>query len=56
MRSDVVDRTLMISSMANPPQGQEYRNLVGDTFPETYPFDYSRIFDYNYFWIKYFVS
>lgn len=56
MRSDVVERTLMISSMANPPQGDQYRELLGDLFPETYPFDYSRIFESNYFWVKYFIS
>lgn len=25
-------------------------------FPETYPFDFNRIFDYNYFWLKYYIS
>jgi hypothetical protein len=56
MRQDAVERTLMISNLANPPQQGEYRDLVGDLFPETYPFDYSRIFDYRYFWIKYYIS
>ena len=46
----------MISNLANPPQQGEYRELVGDLFPEVYPFDYSRIFDYRYFWIKYYMS
>jgi|LauGreDrversion4_2_1035121.scaffolds.fasta_scaffold594337_1 hypothetical protein len=46
----------MISNLANPPQNGEYRELVGDLFPEEYPFDYSRIFDYRYFWIKYYMS
>ena len=46
----------MISNLLNPPQGDEYRALFGDTFPEKYPFDYSRIFDYRYFWLKYYVS
>lgn len=30
--------------------------LFGDLFPEKYPFQYSRIFDYRYFWLKYYVS
>ena len=56
MRQDNVERTLMIANLANPPQQGEYRELVGDLFPEEYPFDYSRIFDYRYFWIKYYMS
>jgi hypothetical protein len=56
MRSDIVERTLMINSLANPPQGGEFRELMGDVFPETYPFDYSRMFDYRYFWLKYYIS
>lgn len=57
MRQDSVERTLMISNLANPPQNNgEYRELVGDLFPEEYPFDYSRMFDYRYFWIKYYMS
>jgi hypothetical protein len=56
MRQDAVERTLMISNLANPPQHGEYRDLVGDLFPEEYPFDYSRIFDYRYFWLKYYIS
>lgn len=56
MRQDSVERTMVISNLANPPQQGEYRELVGDLFPEEYPFDYSRIFDYRYFWIKYYMS
>lgn len=29
---------------------------MGDTFPEKYPFTYSRIFDFRYFWLKYYIS
>jgi len=46
----------MISHLANPPQGDEYRELVGELFPENYPFDYSTIFNKRYFWIKYYMS
>lgn len=56
MRQDSVEKTLMIQNLANPPQQGEYRELMGDLFPEVYPFDYSRIFDYHYFWIKYYMS
>lgn len=56
MRQDSVERTLMISNLANPPQQGEYRDLVGDLFPEQYPFEYKKIFDYHYFWIKYYMS
>ena len=33
-----------------------YKPLTGDLIPEEYPFNFGRIFDYNYFWIKYFIS
>jgi hypothetical protein len=56
-RQDVTERTIMIAHLANPPQGDnEYRDLVGDLFPQEYPFDYSRIYDYRYFWLKYHMS
>ena len=42
--------------MVNPPQGPEYKPLTGDLVPETYPFDYNRIYDYHYFWLKYYIS
>jgi hypothetical protein len=42
--------------MANPPQSDEYRELVGDLFPETFPFNYAKIYDYHYFFIKYYMS
>jgi hypothetical protein len=53
----MVEKNLMISYLANPPQGEnEYRPMVGDIFPERYPFEFNRIFDYHYFWIKYYMS
>lgn len=56
LRADELERTLMISNLVNPPQGDEYRLLFGDIFPEIYPFPYSRIYDYRYFWFKYYAS
>jgi len=56
LRADSPEATFMLSSMVNPPQGGEYRDLPGDLFPEQYPFDYNRIFNYNYFWLKYYIS
>lgn len=46
----------MISQLMNPIQGDEYRVLMGETFPEKYPFDYASIYNYNYYWLKYYVS
>ena len=40
----------------NPPQGEDYRPLPGDLFPETYPFDYKEMFNYRYFWNKYYIT
>lgn len=56
LRADDLERTLMISNLVNPPQGEDFRTLLGDTFPETYPFPYGRIYDFRYFWLKYYVS
>lgn len=56
MRADKLDITLLIQQLANPPQGDEYRPLVGELFPETFPFDYASIYNYRYFWFKYFMS
>jgi len=46
----------MVSNMMNPPQGEEYRPLPGDLVPEEFPFPYSDIFSYNYFWHKYYLT
>jgi hypothetical protein len=56
LRSDQVEKSMMISNLVNPPQNGEFRELVGDLFPEEYPFEYARIFDYRYFWLKYYMS
>jgi len=56
LRADRLDMTLLIQQLANPPQSTEYRPLRGDLFPETYPFDYAEIFNYKYFWVKYYMS
>ena len=42
--------------MMNPPQGEDYRPLPGDLFPETYPFPYSEMYNYKYFWHKYYIT
>jgi hypothetical protein len=42
--------------MMNPPQGEDYRPLPGELVPETYPFDYSNIFNSTYFWHKYYLT
>jgi hypothetical protein len=42
--------------LANPPQNDEYRELVGDLFPEKFPFDFSDVYNYKYFWVKYYMS
>lgn len=46
----------MVGSMINPPQGENYRPLPGDIIPETYPFRYTRLQKYNYFWLKYYIT
>lgn len=40
----------------NPPQSEEYRPLPGDLFPEEHPFKFSEMYNYNYFWNKYYIT
>ena len=47
---------MMISSLCNPPQGDMYRPLPGDLFPEQYPFDYRTLNSLGYFWLKYYIT
>lgn len=49
------EETHMVQGMHNPPL-QGYKPLSGCVFPDTYPFRYQSIHDYNYFWLKYFIS
>lgn len=42
--------------MVNPPQGGEYRPLLGDLFPESMDFDYREIFSSGYFFHKYYLT
>lgn len=54
MRNDQLDKTLMIANLFDPPQFGEYRPLQGELFPDHYPFDFSNIFNYKYYWLKYY--
>lgn len=56
MRNDKLEETVLVQSLVNPPQENEYTPLKGQLFPEEYPFNYELLNDYNYFWIKYYVS
>ena len=49
------EETHMVQGMHNPPQ-YGYKPLSGDLFPNTYPFNYSAIHSYGYFWLKYYIS
>ena len=47
----------MVQQMGDPPLGRdEYRELKGNLFPDEYPFDYARLFDVKYFFLKYYMS
>lgn len=47
---------MMVSNLMNPPQGAEYRPLLGELFPEQFPFNYRNIFNHRYFWNKYWLT
>ena len=49
------EETHMVQGMHNPPQ-LGFKPLGGCLFPKEYPFNYKAIHDYNYFWLKYFIS
>ena len=42
--------------MMNPPQGEAYRPLQGDVFPDQYPFNFEFLFNHRYFWMKYYLT
>lgn len=46
----------MSSNLMNPPQGEEYRPMMGELFPERFPFNYDSIFTAHYFWNKYYIT
>jgi hypothetical protein len=56
LRNDNLEETLLIQSLTNPPQGNEYAPLKGQLFPEEYPFRFEVLSEANYFWLKYYVS
>lgn len=48
---------MMITHLANPPQADEYVPLVGQIFPEQYPFNFEFATNkYAYFFRKYYQS
>lgn len=56
MRSDQLEATFMVSNMMNPPQGKDFKPFFSETVPEAFPFDYAEIFNYRYFWKKFYLS
>jgi hypothetical protein len=56
LRNDNLEDTVLVQSLVNPPQGAEYTPLKGQLFPEEYPFRFEKLGDYNYFWLKYYIS
>lgn len=56
LRNDNLEETLLIHSLVNPPQGNEYLPLKGQLIPEKYPFNTQILGDGSYFWLKYYVS
>lgn len=56
-RSDETEVTRMVSTLMNPPQGNdEFRTLPGKLFPEQFPFNYAELFEPYYFWNKYYIT
>ena len=56
LRNDKLEETILVQALCNPPQGKEYVPLKGQLFPEEYPFNFQIIDDWNYYWLKYYVS
>jgi len=48
---------MMVASMINPPQGDNFQLLYEDTFPEEYPFDPVYVHGVSrWFFFKYYIS
>jgi len=56
MRADDTEISKMIDHLVNPPQGGNYLPLPLSAFPDEYPFPWYRIYDYDYFWLKFYAS
>lgn len=57
LRNDNLEETLLVQALNNPPQGEEYIPIKpGLVFPEKYPFEFERIREVGYFWLKYYIS
>ena len=57
MRAEATESTFMVSTMVNPPQGSQFKQLTGNLLPTSYPFNYNDMYlTRNYFWLKYYVS
>lgn len=56
MRNDRTEVTLPITSLVNPPQGDNYQQFTEEPFPEKYPFDFKTLISGKGFWFKYYIS
>lgn len=56
LRTDATETSYMIQGLINPPQAGHYRDLQGDLFPETYPFQDPVYQQDRFFYTKYHVS
>ena len=50
LRSDTLEEVVLVQSLVNPPQENEYRPLKGPLFPEKFPFNFEILDDLFYFW------
>jgi hypothetical protein len=55
-RNDVLEDVIPIQQLQNPPQGPEYVPLSGQLFPDKFPFHYDDLFDFHYYWHKYYLT
>ena len=48
--------TIPITSLINPPQGENYQKFTAEPFPEKYPFDFRELIKGDAIWFKYYIS
>jgi hypothetical protein len=56
LRNDKTEVTIPITSLINPPQGENYQKFTAEPFPEKYPFDFRELIKGDAIWFKYYIS
>ena len=57
LRNDRPEVTMVVSQLADPPQGEDFKPLSGDLFPKSYPPTEEEMQQFgSYFFRKYYLT